>query len=96
MSKRYDVAAPRQYKDREGNEKTAWTNLGVAWEKDGKISVSLHALPLTGPDGTARVILMEPRPNDRQQGNGQSQQRNEQSNNRGGGFPDDLDDNVPF
>lgn len=61
MTKRYDASAPREYKDRDGNTKTAWNRVGVAFEKDGKITVLLEAYPLPGADGTAKIILMEPR-----------------------------------
>lgn len=60
-TKRYDASAPREYTDREGNKKTAWNRVGVAFEKDGKITVLLEAYPLPGADGTAKIILMEPR-----------------------------------
>ena len=61
MSKRYDASAPREYKDRDGNTKTAWNRVGVAFEKDGRITVLLEAYPLPGPEGTAKIVLMEPR-----------------------------------
>lgn len=93
MTKRYEVAAPREYQDRDGNKKTSWTNLGVAFEKDGKISILLSALPMPGPDGQAKLILMEPRDRDGASGGQQRQQAPAPSR---GGFSDDLDDAVPF
>lgn len=95
MNKRYEVAAPREYNDRDGNKKTSWTNLGMAFEKDGKISILLNALPMPGPDGQAKLVLMEPRPRDdnRSQSGGQSYQSKPAGN---GGFGGDLQDDVPF
>ena len=93
MSNRYNVASPREYEDRDGNRKTSWVNLGVAFEKDGKITVLLNAAPFPGPDGQAKLILMEPREDDdrggygngngRRDDRGQNNARNE-NNNRGG------------
>jgi len=64
-SKQYRVSSPRDYEDRNGDTKTAWVNLGVAFEKDGKITVLLNAAPFPGPDGQAKLILMEPDEDDR-------------------------------
>lgn len=94
MTKRYDVSAPREYNDRDGNKKTSWTNLGVAFEKDGKISILLSALPMPGPDGQAKLILMEPRERDGA-GSGGSPKLSAPEPSRGG-FSADLDDDVPF
>lgn len=102
MTKRYDVSAPREYQDRDGNKKTSWTNLGVAFEKDGKISILLSALPMPGPDGQAKLILMEPRERDgagsgggQSYGGGNRQQQQPPVSSRGG-FADDLDQEIPF
>jgi len=98
MAKRFDVAAPREYTDRDGNKKTSWNNLGVAFEKDGKISILLNALPMPGPDGQAKLILMEPKERDDRGSSGGSSYG---SGNGGGGASrgrqlDPFDDDVPF
>lgn len=85
MTKRYDASAPREYTDRDGNKKTAWNRVGTAFEKDGKISVLLDCYPLPGPDGVAKIVLMEPRERD----GGQRQQTQQRA-------PADLDDECPF
>ncbi len=91
MTKRFDVTCPREYQDRDGNKKTSWINLGVAFEKDGRISVLLNALPMPGADGQAKLILMEPK-----QDSGRTQGGQQQPRSGGGGFADSLDDDVPF
>jgi hypothetical protein len=89
---RYDVLATREYKDRDGNKKTAWTNVGVAFEqKDGKgFNLSLHCMP--APDmerGEYKLVMRIPQPRD-ERGSG------------GGGkpsaanYPTDDSDGVPF
>lgn len=97
MTKRYEVTCPREYTDRDGNKKTSWTNLGVAFEKDGKISILLNALPMPGPDGQAKLILMEPRERDNNGGGqnyGGGNSRPQQS--RPANATDDLDQDIPF
>lgn len=94
MTKRYDVAAPREWNDRDGNKKTSWTNLGVAFEKDGKISILLSALPMPGPDGQAKFILMEPRERDGTGSGGQQQSRQQAPQQSAPAA--DLDDDIPW
>lgn len=97
MTKRFDVTSPREYQDREGNKKTSWINLGVAFEKDGRISILLNALPMPGADGQAKLILMEPKQDgDRSQQRSTPQQSRGNSGGFAGGFADNLDDDVPF
>lgn len=64
MAQRYDASSPREYTDRDGNKKTSWQRVGVAFEKDGKITVLLEAYPLPGTDGQVKIMLMEPRERD--------------------------------
>lgn len=75
MSKRFDAATPREYESN-GETKTSWTRIGVAFQRDnGNIDLLLSALPLPGPDGQAKVVLMEPRENSGDsRGGGQRQQ----------------------
>ena len=68
MSTRYDAVAARKYKDRDGNEKTAYSNIGVAWpmkDRDG-FQVKLHAMP--APQDGEFVVLLFPPKDDRQGG----------------------------
>lgn len=86
MAKRYDAVSPREYESG-GETKTSWTRVGVAFQRDnGNIDVLLNCYPLPGPDGQAKISLMEPR-----EGNG---------GNHGGGQRsrrgDDDGDRVPF
>lgn len=81
MSDRYEAVAVRRYEDRDGNEKTAFTNIGVAWpmkERDG-YTVRLHAMPV--PDeGEFVILLMPPKPKEDQQ------QRPAQNQRSGGDY----------
>lgn len=84
---RYDATSPREYTDRNGDKKTSWVRVGTAFEKDGRISVLLDAYPLPGPDGTAKIVLMEPRDNQRR-----APQRQERDNGQSYQRPDDWGD----
>jgi len=67
MSDRYDAIAVRKYTDREGNEKSSFTNIGVAWpmkDRDG-FRVQLHAMPAP-TEGEYIVLLMPPKPREDQ------------------------------
>ena len=51
MPKKYDVVAiTGEYTDRQGNTKKRYLNCGAIFEKDGKFSLKLEALPV-GSDG---------------------------------------------
>lgn len=58
--KRFDIIAGKKY-TKDGIEKTAWKNLGSAFEGDKGISLIFDAVPV-GWDG--RCVLREPRPRD--------------------------------
>jgi hypothetical protein len=85
MSKnRLDALTVREY-EQGGEKKTAWTRIGVAFERDkGGWDIRLDALPING-----RIMLMEPKPRD--DGGGQR---------RGGGHDastsEDPDSQIPF
>lgn len=88
----YDALSPRTYEDRNGNEKTAWTRVGRAFEKDGKITVFLDAYPV--PDGdTVKIVLMEPREREQRQ---QPQRGGGQAPRERGALVDDDGDEIPF
>lgn len=68
MSTRFDVIAPRRYKQ-DGEEKTAWDRVGVAFEErngDG-MNVTLQTVPLpqVGDDGALSIRLIIRRPKER-------------------------------
>lgn len=65
---RYDAIAARTYQDRDGNDKSSFTNIGVAFpmkERDG-FTLRLHAMPAP-VDGEYSILLMPPKPRDDQQ-----------------------------
>jgi len=49
MTKRYNVTAPRKYVDRDGNEKTNWNRVGVAFLGDKGLDIILEVMPLPEP-----------------------------------------------
>lgn len=68
MTERYEAVAARAYKDRDGNEKSSFTNVGVAWkmkERDG-YTLKLHAMPAP-EEGEYTILLFPPKPKDDQQ-----------------------------
>lgn len=68
MTDQYDAIAARKYTDRDGNEKSSFTNIGIAWpmkDRDG-FRVKLHAIPAP-VDGEYIVLLMPPKPRDGRQ-----------------------------
>lgn len=70
MTQRLEAFITRKYVTREGEEKTAWTRVGVAFahSKGGGWNVSLEAFPApTVKDGKPpayELVLMPPRPKD--------------------------------
>jgi hypothetical protein len=98
MTQRYEAVAVRRY-EQNGEEKSSFTNIGVAWpmkERDG-FTLRLHCLPAP-VDGEYQVLLLPPkpkedRPQERKQSYGEANGRGKaapQSNSR------DLDDEIPF
>jgi len=64
MSDRYEAVAVRKYQQN-GEEKTAFTNIGVAFkmrDRDG-FSLRLHCLPAP-VDGEYSILLFPPKPRD--------------------------------
>jgi len=98
MAERYDAVAVRKY-EQNGEEKSSFTNIGVAFkmkDRDG-YSLRLHCLP--APEaGEYTVLLFPPKPKeDRPQSSGRQQGYSErsggtarQANTR------ELDDDIPF
>lgn len=68
MSKIYDVCTGRKYTTNQGQEKTAWNNIGRLFVKDdGKMSIKLEALPLPNEKGEVWLSVFEPKPKDAHQ-----------------------------
>lgn len=94
MTQRYDAVAVRRYTDGQGNEKTAYTTVGVAFpmrERDG-FTVRLNAIPAP-TEGEYVILLMPPKARDDQR------QASSQSGIPGrgaGSLSRDLDDDIPF
>jgi hypothetical protein len=65
-SKRYDIMAPRN-----GRDKTFWCRIGTAFEGDRGIQLIFDALPLPDAEGRCVANLFEPRERD---GGGQQRQ----------------------
>lgn len=73
MSKKYDVSMAQEYEDN-GETKTRWVNLGIAFEKDGKPPrIKLNALPIPDKNGEIWINLFEQKPKDQGGGNSYAQ-----------------------
>lgn len=90
MSKRFSVV---QAKEVPGRDKPVWLRHGVAFEKDGKISVKLETLPLPNKEGEVWLKLFEDEKKDvGDSGGGQAPWGDQRS----GGSEDVADDAIPF
>lgn len=103
MADRYDAVAVRKYEDRDGNAKSAFTNIGVAFpmkDRDG-YSLRLHCLPAP-VDGEYSILLFPPKPREDQKHQGSHRDNRSTSYDRdddrthGGGYAGALDDEIPF
>jgi hypothetical protein len=86
VAQRYEAVAVRKYQ-KDGEERSAFTNIGVAWpmkDRDG-YTLRLHCLPAP-VEGEYHVLLFPPKPKEDQA----SQTKATASSAR------DLDDEVPF
>lgn len=68
MSNRLDALAMRKYKTQQGEEKTAYTKVGVAFaNRGGGYTLTLESVPVAQPDrdgaNSVRILLAEPRDN---------------------------------
>lgn len=106
MADRYEAVAVRKY-EQNGEEKSAFTNIGVAFkmrDRDG-YSLRLHCLPAP-VDGEYSILLFPPkpredRPADRRQSYGEQSGRGRTSyddneGDRGRNLSRELDDEIPF
>lgn len=98
MSDRYDAVAARKYTDRDGNEKTAFTNIGVAFpmkDRDG-YSLRLHAIPAP-VDGEYSILLFPPKPREDQPAAPKKATIAPNAKDRARRpLADELDDSIPF
>lgn len=87
MTERLDAVVAREYQDRNGDRKTSFTRIGVAFPmRNGGYSIVLEALPVPqmGERGIeTRILLMPPRQRD---------DRQSQPDHSDAG----LDDEIPF
>lgn len=92
MASRYDAVATRKY-TQNGEEKTAFTTIGVAFQfrdKEG-YSLKLHAIPAP-VDGEYTILLFPPKERD-------GQHRSDRPSSGGSGqpsFSSNVDDAIPF
>jgi hypothetical protein len=95
MKKIYDaVATIGKYKDRQGNEKKRYINVGSVFQDDqGRMSLKLEVVPV-GPEWSGWLAFYEPK----QQDGIQTQQRPPQAQARpaSAALPDDDDEDIPF
>lgn len=107
---RYDAIAARTYQDRDGNDKSSFTNIGVAFpmkDRDG-FTIRLHAMPAP-VDGEYSILLMPPKPRDDQPAKQQDRSGGDYAGRSGGGKSatpakdsygnsnfDDDPDSIPF
>lgn len=86
MSNRLDAMIGKTY-EKNGETKTQWTRVGVAWQTKGGTGYNLLLDAIPAPeDGQYKILLMEPRQND----NGR-QQRSQGSSGYAG-----PEDDIPF
>lgn len=88
--KKYDaVATIGKYKDREGNEKKRYMNVGTIFiNDDGNLSMKLDGIPV-GPEWSGWISFYEPKVKD----------RNSENKTEGpakSSASEELDDDIPF
>jgi hypothetical protein len=90
MTDRLNIVSPRNYTTRDGEVKTAFTKIGVAFATKSGWALTFEALPLPSINDKGvietKVLLMPPREDD-----GGSKSRN--ADHRGAVGPDD---DIPF
>ena len=91
MANRYNVCIKRTYTDKNGNEKTTWPRIGVAFEGDKGISGTIEMVPTGSWDGRFILFAAEEQ--------GQSAQPQRQAPVRAAApdpAGDDFNDDLPF
>jgi|SRR5690606_15394959 len=100
MTDRMDAVVARQWTDRNGEKRTAYTRIGIAFPlRNGGWSINLEALPLPtmGERGMeTRILLMPPKQDKAPASAHPSQFATDQSGYAAEGQRVDLDDEVPF
>ena len=89
--RRYNVCIKRTYTTKQGEEKTSWPRIGVAFEGDKGISGIIEMIPAGSWDG--RFVLFDA------EDQGQQPQRQAPSKTAtpaSTSAPADFDDDVPF
>lgn len=62
--KKFDIVATVEYADKDGEKRKRYINCGAAFEKEGRISLKLEAVPVD-PGWNGWLSLYEPRGGDR-------------------------------
>ena len=71
MAIKYEIMAAVGSYEKDGDRKTRWLRVGAAFERDGKLSLKLDAVPTTSTDREGQPVAwdgwlkcFEPRPRD--------------------------------
>ena len=102
MTTRLDALVVREYTDARGETKAAWTRIGTAFpSREGAgYTLVLDALPMPSLDRdgrlSCRVLLREPRQDDRPQQQHGQQRAQPQSQRRADAPAGYVDDDIPF
>ena len=93
MANRYDVLSVSKYVDRNGEEKSFFTKIGIMFpNKNGNsFSMELVALPISDKEGKVRLYIKEP-----EQRDGAQQVQRSASRPSPRSTATDIDDEVPF
>lgn len=95
MTDRLNIVSPRNYTTRDGEVKTAFTKIGVAFATKSGWALTFEALPLPSLNDKGvletKVLLMPPREDDGQRLARKGAQPTDFSDLRGG-----QDDDIPF
>lgn len=96
MSQRYEAVAVRKY-EKDGEEKSAFTNIGIAWpmkDRDG-YTLRLHCLPAP-EEGEYTILLFPPKPREDQQQQRQAPQQTRDNGYAKQSYSTDPDSEIPF
>lgn len=85
MSERYDALCVREYEGSDGEKRTSWTRIGVAFpaRNDDGYTILLDAMPAP-VKGQFKILLRPPR------------EKDEQKPATGSRRQADIDDEIPF
>lgn len=62
MADRYDLISPREYKTKNGEQKTYWHKVGTAFKREkGGYMLKYDSLPLSNKDGECSVLMVPPK-----------------------------------